>query len=181
MENVENTAAAEAVVEMEVEENSQEQPEIGADELFDNLMQENPPEEETPPEAEQTAQEEQKEEELTPEQAREQSIKNELQELFVDGWTSEELLAFSRDRGVREDIQAGKSVSRAAAAYERRRRNNAAESKQETKKGVPTLKSSATANAKDASRISEMSDAQFAELSKRAREAMLEGKLVSFK
>lgn len=152
--------------------------EVSAEELFENLTREVEPEPEPEPEPEEQPEEAPAPEpELSEEEMRKQAITNGIQMLFEDGWTPEELTAFSNDKTVRADIAAGKDVVRAAMAYERRQRNSA---KPAAKKSVPTLRASATSGAKDMSAIDEMTDAQFDEFSKRAKEAMLAGKLVSF-
>lgn len=152
--------------------------EVTADELFENLTREEDPEPEPEPEPEEQPEEEPvAEPEVSEEEAHKQAITNGLQMLFEDGWTHEELLAFSNDKTVRADIAAGKDVVRAAMAYERRQRSNA---KPAPKKSVPTLRAPATSGAKDMSAIDEMTDAQFDEFSKRAKEALMAGKLVSF-
>ena len=169
MENVENTAPA-----VVTEEAAQEQETIAAEELFENITSEDAEEEEQ-------QQEEQQEEEpeLSPEEAHKKAITDGLQTLFEDGWTQEELLAFSKDKTVRADIAAGKDVIRAAMAYERRQRT-AAPAKTAAKKSVPTLKSAATSGARDSNRFDEMTDAEFDAFNRKARAAMLEGKRVRF-
>jgi hypothetical protein len=174
MESMENTTPA-----VVTEDTASETPEISADELFENLTSEEEPEQEEPAQEEQAEQEEQtEEEELSPEEAQKQAITIGLQALFEDGWTNEELLAFSKDKTVRADIAAGKDVIRAAMAYERRQRT-AAPAKS-AKKSVPTLKSAATSGARNSNRIDEMTDAEFDAFSRKAQAAMREGKLVRF-
>ena len=173
MENMENTTPA-----VVTEDATPAATEISADELFENLTSEGTEEER---EQEAPAQEEQEEpeqeQELSPEEAHKQAITNGLQALFEDGWTQEELIALSKDKTVRADVAAGKDIIRAAMAYERRQRTAA---KPAAKKSVPTMRTQATAGAKDANAIAEMTDAQFDEFSRKAKAALLEGKLVSF-
>lgn len=171
MENVENTTPA-VVVEDAVETPA----ELPAEELFENLTApvEDEPAQEEPAAEDQPADE--GEPELSPEEAQKQAINNGIQALFEDGWDQEELRAFSKDKTVREQIAAGKDFMRVAAAYERRQRA----AKPAAKKAPQTIRSAATTGARDASAISSMTDAQFDEFSRRAKAALLEGKLVSF-
>lgn len=182
MENTENTAPA-----VVIEEANDMPAELPADELFENLTStvEEEPEQEAPAQEEPTQEDVPAAGDVPPLQENDppaedelkQSIKNGVQELFEDGWTVEELTAFSKDKTVREQIAAGKDIMRVATAYERRQRT----ASKPAKKSVPTLRAPATAGAKDYSAISEMTDAQFDEFSKRAKEALMQGKLVSFK
>ena len=174
MENVENTTPA-----VVTDEAAQEQETIAAEELFENITRESTEEEEEQQEAPQQEEQQEEEPELTPEEAHKKAITDGLQTLFQDGWTSEELLAFSKDKTVRQDIAAGKDVIRAAMAYERRQRT-AASAKPAAKKSVPTLKSAATSGVRDSDRFDEMTDAEFDAFDRKARAAMLEGKRVRF-
>ena len=114
------------------------------------------------------------------EDAQKQAITQGIQSLFEDGWTSDELRAFSMDATVREDIAAGRSVRQAATAYLRRGRSaqEQAPAGANTRRGVPTLRSQATAPTRDRSAIDDMTDAEFAEFSERAMEAAMSGKRV---
>lgn len=173
MENVENTTPA-VVVEDAVDTPA----ELPAEELFENLTApvEDEPAQEEPASDDQPADEGETEHALSPEEAQKQAINNGIQALFEDGWDQEELRAFSKDKTVREQIAAGKDFMRVAAAYERRQRA----AKPAAKKAPQTIRSAATTGARDASAISSMTDAQFDEFSRRAKAALLEGKLVSF-
>lgn len=114
------------------------------------------------------------------EDAQKQAITQGIQSLFEDGWTSDELRAFSMDATVREDIAAGRSVRQAATAYLRRGRSAQEQppAGANTRRGVPTLRSQATAPTRDRSAIDDMTDAEFAEFSERAMEAAMSGKRV---
>ena len=172
MENIENQAPA-VVVEDVVETPA----ELPAEQLFENLTS---PADEEPEQAEQQTEEPEAatdEPEVSAEEAQKRAITDGLQELYEDGWDQDELLAFSKDKTVREQIAAGKSFMRVVAAYERRQRS----SKPATKKSPPALRTATTSGARNVSMISEMTDAQFDEFSKRAKAALLEGKRVSFK
>lgn len=171
MDNNENTTPA-VVIEDEVSTPA----ELPADELFQNLTA--PAEQEEEQQEEPEANEPEQEPELSEEEQQKKVITDGLQELFDDGWSSDELLAFSKDKTVREQIAAGKSFMRVVAAYERRQRSA---SKPATKKSPPTIRTATTTGASEVSEISKMTDAQFDEFSRRAKAALLEGKLVSFK
>lgn len=114
------------------------------------------------------------------EDAQKQAITQGIQSLFEDGWTSDELRAFSMDATVREDIAAGRSVRQAATAYLRRGRSAQEQppAGANTRRGVPTLRSQATAPTRDRSAIDDMTDAEFAAFSERAMEAAMSGKRV---
>lgn len=117
------------------------------------------------------------------EDAQKQAITQGIQSLFEDGWTSDELRAFSMDPTVREDIAAGRSVRQAATAYMRRGRSavpdrSAAPEAAGNRRGVPTLRSQATAPTRDRSAIEAMTDEEFAAFSERAMEAAMSGKRV---
>ena len=84
------------------------------------------------------------------------------------------------DATVREDIAAGRSVRQAATAYLRRGRSAQEQppAGANTRRGVPTLRSQATAPTRDRSAIDDMTDAEFAAFSERAMEAAMSGKRV---
>ena len=114
------------------------------------------------------------------EDAQKQAITQGIQSLFEDGWTSDELRAFSMDATVREDIAAGRSVRQAATAYLRRGRSAQEQppAGANPRRGVPTRRSQATAPTRDRSAIDDMTDAEFAAFSERAMEAAMSGKRV---
>lgn len=175
----ENTTTAEAA--MNVTEPEATTQEVSVDSLMENL--DNPPVEQEPTQAEEQAEGtpgEETQEEPSPEEARRNAIVSGLTALQEEGWTHDELDAFTKDATVHADIAAGKSVERAAMAYLRRSKTSAQTTKAPAKKGVPTVQSATGAARKTGSRISEMSDKEFDELSKRARQAMLDGKEVRF-
>ena len=66
--------------------------------------------------------------------ALEAEIREAIGELFEDGWTAEELAAFSQDPSAQEAIANGHSVARAACAYLR------AKSAVIRRRGVPTAR-----------------------------------------
>lgn len=77
------------------------QGEVTVDELEENLTES--------PQQEENAQDEQ--------EAMIAEIRAGLGELFEDGWSPQEMGAFTQDEAVRSDIAQGKSVARAACAY----------------------------------------------------------------
>ena len=171
MDQTENQVA---VQDMVIEDVVEETTEVNAEELFENLTSEEEPE---------VQQEEEpvQETELSPEEAHKKSITDGIQSLWDDGWTGDELKAFSTDRQAREDIANGKTVRQAATAYMRRMRGVPTAEKVATKKGVPTVQASATSGAPNVNRVAEMSDKEFAEFSERAIRAAKDGKRVTIK
>ena len=157
---------------MEIEEATENAPAIDSETLFENITSEEPAQQEEP------AQESPAQQEPTPEEARNAAIKSGIAALFEDGWTAEELTAFSQDAQVRADIAAGKDVLRAANAYSRRMQ---VKTMAQAKRGVPTVTTAATAGVKDSSRIADMSDKDFEEFSRRATEAAMSGKKVKIR
>lgn len=101
-------------------------------------------------------------------------VREGIAELFADGWTTEELAAFSQDAGARAAIAEGQSVARAACAYLRAAMSAA----KARKRGVPTTRATAGAGESGENRIERMTDAQFDAFSKRAQEAMMAGRRV---
>ena len=172
MDNMDAAKIAESMV---VEDEAKEQAEVTAQELVSNLNTE-------VKETEQPKEETKAEQAQTPEKARKDAINEGLNSLMEEGVTSEELLAFSQDATARKDVQAGKDVIRAFMAYTRRQASAAKEAPVETaKKSVPTVKTQGTAEPTAHETIKNMSKAEFAELSRRAREAAAEGRKVTFK
>lgn len=175
MENAENQVAVPEG--MTVEEPAEQAQEVNMDELIGSLTaepQEPEPEQETEPEA---APEEEPE---TPEQARNRELQEGIRALFDAGMTRDEMDAFVADNAVRRDIADGKSVMQAALAHMRRQTTGAAQ-KSAAKRSVPTLRSAATQGAKDADRIAEMSDEEFARFAEKAERAAREGKKVAIR
>ena len=101
-----------------------------------------------------------------------------IQSLYDDGWEQGDVAALIADPQALRDIKGGKTVRQAAFAF--MRRQNAAAKPAQSKKGVPTVRTTATTGTNKASRLAEMSDEEFAELSQKARAAMMEGKKVTF-
>lgn len=105
-------------------------------------------------------------------QTLEAQIREGIGELFEDGWTQEELMALSQDEGVRADVAAGKDVVRAACAYVRRMQAPM------RRRGVPVARVSSAGYAMEENPIEKMSDAQFEQFSRQAREAAMMGRKV---
>lgn len=173
MEEAKNPPAAEV---MAVEEGQETQQEVSIDGLMENL--DNPPAEEPAAQAEE---EHEEEETQTGEEAQRAAVTEGLKALAAnEGCTSEFLEAFTKDAAVHADIAAGKSVESAALAYIFRNGAKAPAAKPAAKKSVPTVKSATGEAKKSGHAINEMGDKDFAELDRRAREALLSGKTVRF-
>ena len=143
-----------------LEETQEAQGEITADELEENLSGE--------------AEAEMAQEGEDAGQAIAEGVRAGIGELFEDGWTAEELLAFSHDEGARQDVANGHSVSRAACAYLKRQMQGMGA----RKRAVPTMRGSAVDAGGAENRIDQMTDAQFDAFSRKARAAMMAGRKV---
>ena len=100
-----------------------------------------------------------------------------LKTLVEDGWTAEELMAFSSDEKAREDVtKNGKTVRQAARAYEKRLREGGGD--KGAKRGVPTVKSASGAGASGHDRIAEMSDREFDEFFAKSMSDAMSGKKI---
>ena len=110
---------------------------------------------------------------------REAEITSGLNSLIDDGWTMEELRAFSSDEQVKQDVNSGMSIRKAATAYLQREAapKEAAPGK---RRSVPTAKTAGAGNVPEENKIENMTDAEFARFSDRAQEMMMEGKRVRF-
>lgn len=164
MAEIENTRAAEDAA---IIEDAPAPEEVNADAIFGALTSDEPLVQEEEPEQEEETQE--------AEEDPNAAIKSGIMALFEDGWTEEELTAFSNDPQARADIKAGKDVIRAAMAYTRRSK---AAAKPAAKKGVPTFRNAATSGAKEQNRIEAMSDEEFARFSDRMYEEAMSGKRI---
>lgn len=145
---------------------------IDSEALIDSLTSEQTEEQPEQPTEEQPAEEEQ----VSPEQAQRNAIQSGITALYEDGWTEDELTAFSKDAKARADIKAGKDFMRVANAYLMRQMQ--AEKPAGGKRGVGTIKSATTAGVNNGNRIEDMTDKQFEEFSRRAYEAAMSGKKV---
>lgn len=153
-----------------IPEVQEEAVEVATEQLADNLT--------TEPAQEAETQEPQVQEEQNPEEAQRSALIAGLNSLVEDGWTSDELKAFSTDPKSYEDIKEGKTVRQAFRAYIKRQ--TAAETKPAAvkKTSVPTLRQSATSGAKDETLVENMSDEEFAKFSAKAMALAQEGKKV---
>ena len=145
---------------------------IDSEALIDSLTSEQTEEQTEQPAEEQPAEEEQ----ASPEQVQRNAIQSGITALYEDGWTEDELTAFSKDAKARADIKAGKDFMRVANAYLMRQMQ--AEKPAGGKRGVGTIKSATTAGVNNGNRIEDMTDKQFEEFSRRAYEAAMSGKKV---
>ena len=153
-----------------MDENTNQSVEFDAGTAVENLLTEQPVTDE--------AQEPEQTEELSPEEARKAEINAGINTLVEDGWTAEEILAFSQDAGAQEDIQKnGKTMRQAARAYERRLRSAGnADAKSASKRGVPTVKSASGDGPGGRDKIAEMSDKEFDAFYRQAMADSLAGK-----
>lgn len=105
-----------------------------------------------------------------------EAYKQGIRELIADGWTREELTAFAGDASVREALAAGATLRRAAKAFLTRTRQQEGAASRRT--GVPTARNTAAGSGEESERIESMSDAEFERFSRRARQAMMQGKAI---
>lgn len=161
-------AAAEA---MTVENPQENAAEVTAGQLMEGLSSAEQQEEEP-------AQEQ--EEQQSPEDAARSAYVSGIQALYDAGWPQEEVAALIADPTALREIRDGKTVGQAAYGFMKRQQGAQQQTKPATKKSVPTVKNASAAAKKSGSRIREMSKADFQELSKRAYQAMMDGKDVSF-
>lgn len=112
----------------------------------------------------------------TQEDLRVAQMKADLNTLAEDGWTGEMLQAFTTDPAVIDEIDSGKTVRQAAMQYLRR-----SQTQQTTRKAVPTVRTATSSAPPDEDRIASMSDKEFDELVKRARDAAYSGMKVTFR
>lgn len=122
-------------------------------------------------------QEEAKDQESNPQAEARTLAMDALKTLAEDGWTAEELQAFSSDEKAREDVQKnGKTVRQAARAYEKRLREGGGD--KGVKRGVPTVRSASGAGASGHDRIAEMSDREFDEFFAKSMSDAMSGKKI---
>lgn len=170
-------AAGEALAEGAADE-APETEETNAQELAEELAQgqtEETGEDESPEQKEDEGEEGAADERI-------EQYKKGLMTLLEDGWTGEELEAFAKDAGVAENMAKGMTVRQAARAY-LKAGGEAKEKPQEPPKrhrGVPTSKATSMGAGASENMIEKMTDAQFAEFSKRAEREMMAGKKVRF-
>lgn len=100
-----------------------------------------------------------------------------ISSLIEDGWTKDELVAFTSDAAVRENLNDGMTIRQAARVYLR----SLNEQQHQSRRAVPTVRTATASPPPDEDRIASMSDKEFDEFSNRVREAAYAGKRVSFK
>lgn len=109
--------------------------------------------------------------------------------LAEDGWTTDEIRAFSQDGKVRENLARGMTLRQAAHAYlvagrgekpKEEPEEKPAEKPAARRRAVPTARQTAMGASDAGNMIENMTDAQFREFSKRAEAAMMAGKKVHF-
>lgn len=111
-----------------------------------------------------------------PTHANAEAYRQGVQALLDDGWTQEELVAFSTDPTVHADLAAGKTLRAAATGFLRRGAQAAQTEAPEKKRGVPTVRRAATKPATEANAIETMSDDEFRKLREKIKEGALSGK-----
>ena len=99
----------------------------------------------------------------------------EVQSLYADGWTEDELLALTTDAEVKRQFAAGVSLRKAAKMYLQRQQTTPP---QPQKRGVPTAKTAGSGAPPDDNAIANMTDAEFDAFQKRVERAAMEGKRV---
>lgn len=101
----------------------------------------------------------------------------EVQSLYADGWTEDELLALTTDAEVKRQFASGVSLRKAAKMYLQRQQTK---QPQTPKRGVPTAKTAGSGAPPDDNAIANMTDAEFDAFQKRVERAAMEGKRVKF-
>lgn len=99
----------------------------------------------------------------------------EVQSLYADGWTVDELQALATDAEVQRQFAAGVSLRKAAKMYLQRQQTV---QPQTPKRGVPTAKTAGSGAPPDDNAIANMTDAEFDAFQKRVERAAMEGKRV---
>lgn len=171
MENVQDQSAVQDP--MMIDSAEQQEPEISAEELYETLTTE-------PAEEEQQEERPEEEPELTPQERQKAAVESDIRSLMNDGLTGDELNAIVRDKGVREDVQNGKSFRAAVMAYLRKQIGASAPARTE-KRGIPTATRASTASTSDHSALEDMSDEEFARFSEKATRLAREGKRVTMR
>lgn len=98
-----------------------------------------------------------------------------VQSLYADGWTVDELQALTTDAEVQRQFAAGVSLRKAAKMYLQRQQTV---QPQTPKRGVPTAKTAGSGAPPDDNAIANMTDAEFDVFQKRVERAAMEGKRV---
>lgn len=108
--------------------------------------------------------------------AADEQMKSDINSLYEDGWTIEQLQAFANDQTAQADVAKGKSARQAATAYLMRQ---AAEAKKPAKKSVPNIRNSSGTGGSVTNKFARMSDKEFAKLSDNLYERLLAGEKIS--
>ncbi len=106
--------------------------------------------------------------------SRNDEITSALESLIDDGWTKDELKAFSLDEQVREAVNNGMGIRKAAKAY--LQRQSAATTTK--RRSVPTAKTAGSGSVPEENAIADMSDEEFEKFQKRVERAAMQGKRV---
>lgn len=101
----------------------------------------------------------------------------EVNSLYADGWTEDELRVLTNDAEVQRQFAAGVSLRKAAKMYLQRQQTV---QPQTPKRGVPTAKTAGSGAPPDDNAIANMTDAEFDAFQKRVERAAMEGKRVKF-
>lgn len=104
-----------------------------------------------------------------------EKMKADINSLYEDGWTLEQLQAFANDETAQADVASGKTARQAATAY-LMRQNGA---KKPAKRSVPTLRNATGSAVPAYDRYARMSDKEFAKLSDNLYERLLAGEKIS--
>lgn len=105
-----------------------------------------------------------------------------INSLIQDGWTREMLVAFTSDAGAKENLANGMTLRQAATAFMFGHGAAQTETQPTSKKtAVPTVRTATSSAPPNTDRFASMSDKEFDEFSKRARDAASSGKRVSFR
>ena len=104
-----------------------------------------------------------------------------INSLIQDGWTRDMLVAFTSDAAVRENLESGMTIRQAATAYMFSQHAQPAATQTVTKKAVPTVRTATASAPPNEDRFAEMSDKDFDAFAKRARDAAIAGKKVTFR
>lgn len=102
-------------------------------------------------------------------------LKADIDSLYADGWSFEQLQAFANDETAQADVAGGKTARQAATAYLMRQ----ATGSKPAKRSVPNLRNATGSGAPAFDRYARMSDKEFAKLSDNLYERLLAGEKIS--
>lgn len=109
------------------------------------------------------------------EDPRSTQVQADVQSLYNDGWTVEELQALTTDETVRRQVSEGVSLRKAAKMYLQRQTTTQQTTR---RRSVPTAKTAGSGAPPDYNDIANMTDAEFDALQERVERAAMEGKRV---